>query len=66
MTLATNKEPENEEELIKVCEDWHDDQLVYAQNDAELKLLLDEAYKIVSSFRDRSNLMPLSTVVNNI
>ena len=25
VTLATNKEPEKEEELIKVCADWHDD-----------------------------------------
>ena len=25
VTLATNKEPEQEEELIKVCADWHDD-----------------------------------------
>lgn len=29
-------------------------------------MLLDEAYKIIDSFKDRSNLMPLSRVVNNI
>lgn len=41
VTLATNKEPEKEEELIKVCEDWHNNQLVYEPRDKELKLLLD-------------------------
>ena len=32
----------------------------------ELKLLLDEAYKIVNSLKDKTNLVPISRVINNI
>ena len=66
VTLATNKEPEEKEELFKVCQDWHDDQLVNVPRDEELKLLLDLAYKIVNTFRDRSDLIQISTIVNEI
>ena len=66
VTLATNKEPEKEEELLEVLQKWHDDQLIYAPREDELKLLMDQAYRIVQSFKDRSNLLPLSAVTNAI
>ena len=48
VTLATGKEPENEDELDRVCFDWHKDQLFQAPKNNNLKLLLSLAYKIVN------------------
>jgi len=64
--LATDIEPEKEHELFEICQKWHDQQLVQAPKEPELKMLLDEAFRIVSSLSDPTQLATLSETVNNI
>ena len=67
VTLATGKEPENEDELCRVCSDWHKDLLYQAPKINNLKLLLSLAYRIVNSTSIGSDRIPsISYIIDEI
>jgi hypothetical protein len=62
VTLATGKEPENQGELVKCLQSWHDKTMYNMPKNKELGVLMAVAYKAVQSLH--GELIPLSQIAN--
>lgn len=64
VTVATGQEPENQSELVRCVQNWHDKTMLDMPRNKELISLLNLAYRIVQSLN--GDLMPLSTICNTL